>query len=131
MLAPEAEVTTVHRYLPVACGQCGQVLATATTGAEPPDQRHQVVEIAPVPVTVTEHGLAARICAACGHGTRAAWPAGVPLGVAGPRLAATVALLTGRYRLAKREAAAALTDLYLTWVGKAKLSRKVRAAGAR
>lgn len=112
VLLPEAEVTAVQCYLPRACDQCGRMLAAVATAADPPDQRHQVVEIVPATVTVTEHRLAARTCADCGHRTRAGWPEGVPPGVAGPRLAATVALLTGRYRLRKRETAAALTDLY-------------------
>src|SRR5215207_9786254 len=48
-------------------------------------------------------------CAQCGMALSV--PAGVPQGVVGPYLAATLALLTGRYRLSKREAAACLRDL--------------------
>jgi len=51
-----------------------------------------------VTVTVTEYQVAARTCAGRGVVTRAAWPADVPRGVVGPRLAATTDLLTGRYR---------------------------------
>lgn len=78
---------------------------------DPADQRHQVVELPPLRAEVTEHQFAARTCRTCGHLTRAAWPADVPRGVVGPRLAATTTLLTGRYRLSKREAAACLARL--------------------
>lgn len=111
VLTPAAQITHTARHVPVACAQCGVALSAAAGPDDPPDQRHQVVDVLPVPVTVTEHQLAARTCARCGHRTRAAWPAGVPPGVVGPHLAATLALLTGRYRLSKREAAACLRDL--------------------
>jgi transposase len=80
--------------------------------ADPVAVRHQVLELPPVQVMVTEYQVAARTCADCGYVTRAAWPADMPRGVVGPRLAATTGLLTGRYRLSKREAAQCLADLF-------------------
>ncbi len=44
-------------------------------------------------------------CAACGHVTPAPLPVDMPAGSFGPQLQATVALLTGRYRLSQREVA--------------------------
>jgi transposase len=112
LLVTEPHITQIERYEPPACDRCGTPLAAAPGPDDPPDQRHQVVDILPMQVQVTEHQLAARTCTTCGHVTRAAWPAGVPRGVVGPQLAATVAVLTGRYRLSKREAAACLVDLF-------------------
>lgn len=112
VLAPPARVGHIERHLPLACDRCGTALPDAAGPRDPPDRRHQVVEVLPVQVVVTEHHLAARACAVCGHLTRAAWPAGVPRGMVGPRLATTLVLLTGRYRLSKREAAACLADLF-------------------
>lgn len=109
---PEALVAHRQRYVPPACDRCGTALAPAAGPNDPPDQCHQVVDVLPIQVQVTEHQLAARTCATCGHVTRAAWPAGVPRGVVGPQLAATTAVLTGRYRLSKREAVACLADLF-------------------
>lgn len=112
VLVPAAQVTHLRRTVPAACDRCGTALGREPGPDDPPDRRHQVVEVLPIQVEVTEHQVAARRCGACGHLTRAAWPAGVPQGVVGPRLATTLALLTGRYRLSKREAAACLADLF-------------------
>jgi transposase len=112
VLVPAAQVTHIACHLPPVCDQCGTALAPAAGADDPPDHRHQVVEVLPVSVEVTEHRLAARTCGACGHRTRAPWPVGVPRGVLGPRLAAQAALLTGRYRLSKRETATCLADLF-------------------
>lgn len=109
---PADQVTRTVAYVPATCGRCGHDLAVTAGPADPPDWCHQVAELLPVTVEVTAHHLAARTCAGCGHTTRAAWPAGVPHGLVGPRLAVTIALLTGRYRLSKREAAAVLADLF-------------------
>jgi transposase len=109
---PAAQVAHTITHVPAACGRCGQALAATPGPVDPPDRCQQVVELLPVTVEVTAHHRAARTCAGCGHTTRADWPAGVPQGLVGPRLAATVALLTGRYRLSKREAAAVLADLF-------------------
>ena len=109
---PVEQVDAVVRVVPVACTDCGTALPTRTGPTDPPDYRHQVVEVPPVQATVTEYQLAARSCPVCGSVSRAPWPATVPRGVVGPRLAATSALLTGRYRLSKREAAQCLTDLF-------------------
>lgn len=110
-LVPVEEVARVERSVPAVCDQCGGALAADTGADDPPDIRHQVVDLPPLQAEVTEYQLAARHCRQCGHLTRAAWPAGVPQGVVGPRLAAATALLTGRHRLSKREAAACLADL--------------------
>src|SRR5437763_4504249 len=48
VLAPEAEVTAIQRYVPTTCARCGRALAAVTTTDDLPDQRHQVVEVAPV-----------------------------------------------------------------------------------
>src|SRR5438270_9059451 len=53
-----------------------------------------------------------RRCAAGGKRTRADLPAGVPRRPFGPRLTAVVALLSGRYRLSRREVRQFLQDLW-------------------
>lgn len=111
-LRPVEAVDTVVRLAPEACAACGAALPAAAAPGDPPDQRHQVVDVPPVQATITEYQFAARSCAACGAVTRAPWPADVPQSVVGPRLAATSAVLTGRYRLSKREGAQCLADLF-------------------
>jgi transposase len=84
---------------PSACRQCGRALH----GSDPEPLRHQVIEVPVVRPDVTEYQLHRLRCAGCGRTTCASLPAGVPAGGEGPRLQATVALLTGAYRLSKRQ----------------------------
>jgi transposase len=51
-------------------------------------------------------------CEACGHATQADLPDGVPAGAFGPRLQAVIVLFTGAYRVSKRVAESALSDLF-------------------
>jgi transposase len=74
--------------------------------------RHQVVELLPLAVRVTEYQMAVRRCPACGKRTRAGLPAGVPRRPFGARLTAVIALLSGRYRLSRREVRQLLHDLW-------------------
>jgi transposase len=71
-----------------------------------------VVELLPLAVQVTEYQMVARRCTNCGKRTRADLPAGVPQRPFGPRLTAVIALLSGRYRLSRREARQLLQDLW-------------------
>ena len=106
--APE-DVDEVVRVAPVRCGGCGKSLRHApSTGRA---LVHQVVDLPPTAAQVTEYRCEERRCT-CGETTRAELPEGVPAGVAGPRLQAVVALLTGRYRLSRREAKEAVEALY-------------------
>ncbi len=111
LLAPE-QVDHIVVCVPEQCAGCGAVLATAAGVTDPAVERRQVWDLPPVAVAVTEYQLAARRCVGCGRVTRAAVPAGVGADGCGPRLTAVTALLSGRYRLSKREVAACLDDLF-------------------
>lgn len=111
-LRPVEQVDRVVRRTPDACRGCGEPLAATAAPGDPPDLRHQVTDVPRLQAEVTEFQLAARRCAGCGVVTRADWPAGVPHTVVGPRLLAVLALLTGRYRLSKREAAQCAQDVF-------------------
>jgi transposase len=74
-------------------------------------------------VRVTEYQMDVRRCPACGKRTRAVLPPGVPRRPFGPRLTAVVALLSGRYRLSRREVRQLLHDL---WAVKLSLGAVVR-----
>jgi transposase len=101
-LLPPERVDTVVQHWPARCAACGGELdRRAATGAD--FVPHQVTEVPLVRAHVTEHRLHRVRCVACGHATRAVLPPGVPAGAFGPRLQATVALLSGRYRLSRRE----------------------------
>lgn len=111
-LRPVEQVDRVVRVTPEQCRGCGRDLPPQAAPDDPADVRHQVTDLPAAHVQVTELQLAARRCTGCGTVTRADWPAMVPRTVLGPRVLATLTLLTGRYRLSKREAAACVHDLF-------------------
>src|SRR5207253_1699137 len=93
---------------PETCRRCGQALR----GEDPRPLRHQVIDL-PVPKPdVPEYTLHRRACRCCGTTTGAQLPAGAPAGHSGPRLQATTALLTGGYRLSKRQVETLMADLF-------------------
>jgi transposase len=93
---------------PETCRRCGEALQ----GDDPEPLRHQIIDL-PVPKPdVTEYQLHRLACRCCGTVTCAQLPAGVPAGHEGPRLQATAAILTGAYRLSKRQVETMMADLY-------------------
>jgi transposase len=92
---------------PDACRRCGQALQ----GDDPQPLRHQVLELPVIRPLVTAYRLHRLCCPRCGTSTCGSLPAGVPQGQAGPRLQASLALLTGAYRLSKRQAEVLCADL--------------------
>lgn len=106
-LVPPDRLTAAVDCVPAACRGCGHAL----TGADPEPLRHQVAELPEVRPEVVEYRLHRLVCRRCGAATRGAPPADVPRGAFGPRLQATVALLSGAYRLSKRQVRALLADL--------------------
>jgi transposase len=107
MVLPE-QVDAIVVHWPAHCRHCAAPLGAEAVG-EP--LRHQVTELPPVRAAVTEHQLQHVRCAACGTTTCAVLPAEVPAGAFGPRLQATVAVLSGRYRLSRREVADVCTEV--------------------
>ena len=106
-LVPPERLTGIVECRPDACRGCGHGLE----GEDPEPLRHQVAELPEVQPDVVEYRLHRVTCPRCGVKTRGELPAGVPRGAFGPRLQATVALLSGAYRLSKRQVQALLSDL--------------------
>jgi transposase len=107
-LLPPEQVDQLVAHWPTHCRGCQAPLPPLAAG-EP--VRHQVTELPPVRAVVTEHQLQHVRCAGCGTTTCAVLPADVPPGAFGPRLQATVAVLSGRYRLSRREVVGVCTDV--------------------
>lgn len=103
---PPEQLTGVVDCVPEVCS-CGACL----TGTDPAPHPHQVAELPQIRPDVIEYRLHRLVCLTCNKATRATLPPGVPTGAFGPRLLATIALLTGRYRLGKRPVQAILADL--------------------
>ena len=111
-LLPVEEVDEVVVVVPERCRHCGQSFPDPAGRRRSRGWRHQVVELLPLAVRVTEYQMAGRRCPACRKRTRANLPAGVPRRPFGARLTAVVALLSGRYRLSRREVRQLLQDLW-------------------
>lgn len=108
MLLP-VDKKNVRDVKPVKCKKCGTRLAGEN---DPNPYRHQVVEIPEPKPEVHEWRLHACTCGKCGETTRAELPEGVLPGNFGPRLVATIAILSGAYRMSKRLTVALLANLY-------------------
>jgi transposase len=108
-LLPPEQVNAVVEHRPPSCEHCGKSFCghEATVG-EP--TRHQVTELPPVVVQVTEHqGVTVR-CDECGRTTPGLLPADVRQSAFGPRLHAALAALS-RHRLSRREVTEVAADL--------------------
>ena len=112
----EAEVDEVVELHPSRCDHCG--IALEGQAEEEKEWRHQVVELPELKARVTEYRIHSRKCPECGQRVQAQLPPGVPRRHFGPTFQATAAILTGRYRLSRREAQQLLADL---WSGKISL----------
>ena len=117
-LLARAQVDEVVEVRPLACAACGVLLL----GDDPAPGRHQVVDIPPVRPRVTEYRRHTLSCQACGAATTAPWPAAMPRGDFGPRVAGTVAVLRGRLGLSQRETQEALDTLCGLAVGLGSIS---------
>lgn len=104
-LLPVEEVDHVVDYWPSCCARCGQPLAADPALETTAPERHQVLELPHLRAEVTEHRVHHVRCPCCRAESSASLPPVVPPGAFGPRVQATVALLSGRYRLSRREVA--------------------------
>lgn len=97
-LLPADRVRQTIPCRPPACRRCGARLA----GDDPQPLRHQVIELPPIQLDVTEYQLHRLTCPRCGKTTCGELPPGVPFTPVGPRLQGLLAMLSGGYRMSKR-----------------------------
>src|SRR5215210_2554378 len=129
-LLPAEQVDEIVPVVPERCRHCEQSFPATAPRRRARVWRHQVVELLPLTVRVTEYQMAVRRCPACGKRTRAALPAGVPRRPFGARLTAVIALLSGRYRLSRREVRRLLQDLWAVRVSLGAVVRQEQAQSA-
>lgn len=103
-----ARVDKFEPVVPERCGHCDARLK----GLDKHPRRHQVVELPPIVLRVTEYLLHALRCRNCGHVTRAKLPAGVSPRLMGPHLSAVTVMLSGCFRMSKREVQSLLKALF-------------------
>lgn len=97
---PSDAIDVIEDHYPEQCRGCGHVLSAADDIDQ--TRGHQVTELPPIKVIVTEHRLHTCVCKDCGVITKAALPSDVPKGAFGPNLQAEVAHLTANCRLSRR-----------------------------
>lgn len=108
-LVPPEQVNEGVELYPEACENCWAPLPKEP---EANPKRHQHIEVPPIRPYTTEYRRHAVRCSGCGHRTRAPYDAEViPASPYGPRLMATIAMLTGIYHVSRRSAAKLLSDL--------------------
>src|SRR5450830_1349676 len=110
-LAPIETLNELLDHWPARC-RCGHVFRAAERAARGEPARHQVAELPPTAVILSEHRLQRLRCPDCGATTRAALPAGAPPGAFGPRLQAAVATLAVRNRVSRRDTTELLRELF-------------------
>jgi transposase len=106
LVSPE-RVASVTDCRPTECRRCGHALG----GEDAEPRRHQVAELPPIEPVVHEYRLHRLCCPHCNAITCGVLPAGVPNSAFGPRLHAALSVLTGAYRLSKRQVSQLCSDL--------------------
>jgi transposase len=106
-LVPPERVASVTDCKPAKCRRCGHPLS----GEDAEPRRHQVAELPPIEPEVHEYRLHRLCCPHCQTVSCGALPNGVPRTSFGPRLHAALSVLTGAYRLSKRQVAQLCSDL--------------------
>jgi transposase len=110
--APDPDqITDVRHHHPTTCPHCHAALS-ATRADACAVQTQYVWEIPVVEPQITAHHYHTVCCPACGDLVTAERPPSVPPGSFGPRTAATVSMLHGRYRISDREIPHLLDDLF-------------------
>ena len=108
-LLPPEQVNEAIEHRPTACVDCQHAFAVDVAGEVV--GRHQVAELPPVAVVITEHRALACRCAACGSLSRGTIPTGVRASVCGPRLSAAIGLLGASMKGSKRAIAMMLREV--------------------
>src|SRR5262245_51008952 len=129
-MLPVEQVDEIVAVEPEHCRHCQQPLPELAGRRRGRVWRHQVVELLPLAVRVTEYQMGVRRCPICGKRTRAELPLGVSRRPFGARLTAVVALLSGRYRLSRREVRQLLQDLWAVRVSLGAVVRQEQAQSA-
>ncbi len=109
-LLPLEQVDEVVDHYPSACENCWESLPQVP---DPDAKRYQCTEIPPVKPHTTEHRRHSVCCPDCGYKTRAPYDEKlIPSSPFGPRLMATIALLTGVYHVSRRRTLDLLRDFF-------------------
>src|SRR5450830_675376 len=124
------QVAEVVDHWPQRCSSCARPFCEEERIEAAAPQRHQVGELPPMAVGVSEHRLQRLRCPACAAETRAQLPAGVSPGAFGPRLQAAVASLAVRNRVSRRDTTELLRELFGAELSSGSIDAIVQHTGA-
>jgi transposase len=99
---PVQRVTHAHVFAPATCDRCRAPLPALAGPDDPEPTWHQVAELPALAAIITEYRGEYRTCPCCGLRNHAAIPKDIKAHSVGPRLAATLAYLTGRHHVSHR-----------------------------
>ena len=111
-LNPEDQVDEIVDHFPDACGGCGRRFDDWQRRPGGRFGRHQVAELPPISVIVSEHRTHQLRCRDCRARTSARLPELVAASAFGPRLQAAVVTLTARHRISRRGIVELARDLF-------------------
>ena len=128
-LLPPERVDEVVEHWPERCRSCAHVFVELerVDAAEP--WRHQVAELPPIAVRVTEHRLHGVCCPECDSRTRAELPREVPRSAFGPRLQAAVVTLAVRNRVSRRDTTELARELFGVELATGSVDKVIQRAG--
>ena len=108
VLYPPEKVNRVEQYVPES--RCGCGGAVVIDWENP--YRHQVFDIPPPEIDVTEHQFYRGVCAGCQQHHASHWPDWVPTGQMGAGLIGWIVILSGQFRLSIRQIQYLLAQLW-------------------
>ena len=111
-LRPEDQIDEIVDHYPEACGGCGREFTAEERQPKRRFGRHQVAELPPISVILTEHRTHQLRCRHCLARTSARLPDQVGACAFGPRLQAAVVTLTARHRVSRRGISELAGDLF-------------------
>lgn len=111
-LLPPERVDEVVDHWPERCHACARAFGEEERVDVAAPQHHQVSELPPIAVCVSEHRLHRLRCPACAAETRAELPAEQPRSAFGPRLQAAITTLAVRNRVSRRDTSELARELF-------------------
>jgi transposase len=108
-LLPAEQVDQFLEHRPLVCADCQQPMSGDAAGEVV--GRHQVAELPPVAVVITEHQALACRCGHCGHVSRGTIPDDIRASACGPQLSAAIGLLGASMKGAKRAIAQVMREV--------------------
>ena len=107
-MVPVEEVDAIIPCKPIDTCECGGVIEAEET----PCERKQVFELPKIEPHITEFQVFNGCCLECAAKHRGTLPAGTPSGMLGPNALVTIALLTGKFHLSKRDVEELFCDYF-------------------